>query len=102
TKWAITCRVWGLLKYYHPNVTAGKFDWDKVLLESLEVISYINTPDALNLELNKMLNSAGEYSFIEDKEWNDSLKMNVNLSWLNSSFIDDSLKIELKKIASLE
>jgi hypothetical protein len=49
-----------------------------------------------------MLNSAGEYSFIEDKEWNDSLKMNVNLSWLNSSFIDDSLKIELKKIASLE
>jgi len=102
TKWAITCRVWGLLKYYHPNVTAGKFDWDKVLLESLEAISYVNTPDALNLELNKMLISAGEYSYKEDKEWNDSLKMNVNLSWLNSSFIDDSLKIELKKIASLE
>ena len=102
TKWAITCRVWGLLKYYHPNVTAGKLDWDKVLLESLEAISYVNTPDALNFELNKMLNSAGEYSYKEDKEWNDSLKMNVNLSWLNSSFIDDSLKIELKKIASIE
>lgn len=36
TKWAVTCRVWGLLKYYHPNVNAGKLDWDKVLIDRIE------------------------------------------------------------------
>ena len=36
TKWAITCRAWGLMKYYHPNVTAGKIDWDSVLIERIE------------------------------------------------------------------
>lgn len=102
TKLAITCRVWGLLKYYHPNITAGKLDWDEVLLESLGRIPYASTPGLFNEELKRMLNSAGEYRYETDKEWNDSLKMNVNLSWLNSSFIDDSLKIELKKIASLK
>jgi hypothetical protein len=101
TKWAITCRVWGLLKYYHPNVTAGKLDWDEILLDRLDDIQFASTPETVNAELKKMLDAAGEYSEQRDDDWNDSLNMNVNLCWLNNSFLNDSLQDELKKIASL-
>jgi len=58
SKWVITCRVWGLLKYYHPNVTAGKLDWDKVLLDRLDGIESSSTPEMVNTELKKMLTAA--------------------------------------------
>ena len=101
TKWAITCRVWGLLKYYHPNVTAGKLDWDEILLDRLEDIDLSSTPERVNVELKKMLDAAGEYTCKKDDNWNDSLNMNVNLCWLDHSFLDDALQKELKKIASV-
>jgi C-terminal processing protease CtpA/Prc len=101
TKWAITCRVWGLLKYYHPNVTAGKLDWDEILLDRLDDIHLSSTPEMLNAELKKMLDEAGEYSYEKEEDWNDSLNMNVNLCWLDNSFLDHTLQDELKKIASL-
>lgn len=101
TKWIITCRVWGLLKYYHPNVAAGKFDWDKILLDRIEDINISSTPELVNAELKRMLDAAGKYNCKRDDNWNDSLNMNVNLCWLDNSFLDDTLKAELKKIASL-
>ena len=49
TKFAVTCRVWGILKYYHPNVTAGQLDWDKVLLQTLGKINFASTPEQVML-----------------------------------------------------
>jgi hypothetical protein len=101
TKWAITCRVWGLLKYYHPNVTAGKLDWDQVLLDRLDKIHDAHTSEQVNTELMRMIRIAGKYNYSPDKTWNDSLNMNVNLCWLDHSFINDTIRQELKEIASL-
>jgi hypothetical protein len=55
----------------------------------------------VNTELKKMLDVAGEYTHKRDDDWNDSLNMNVNLCWLDHSFLDNTLQDELKKIASL-
>ena len=101
TKWAVTCRVWGLLKYYHPNVTAGKLDWDQVLLDRMDKIREADSPEQVNAELIQMIRIAGEYEFQTDDTWNDSLNMNVNLCWLDHSFINDSIRQELRRIASL-
>ena len=101
TKWAITCRVWGLLKYYHLNVTAGKFDWDQVLIDRIEKINEAETSEQVNAELIKMIQIAGEYEMTIDTTWNDSLNMNVNLCWLDHSFINDTIRQTLKEIASL-
>ena len=102
SKWAITCRVWGLLKYYHPNITAGKHDWDNVLLDRLVSINYSSTSQMVNAELKDMVDAAGGYTLKTDVEWNDSLNMNLDLCWLDNSFLDDTLKNELKRIASLK
>lgn len=32
------CKVWGFLKYYHPNVAKGNFNWDEHLLTILPKI----------------------------------------------------------------
>ena len=101
TKLAVTCRVWGLLKYFHPNVTAGKFDWDSILIRSLSKIDKAKTPEQVNVELMKMLQIAGEYEVSKDPAWNDSLNMNVNLCWLDHSFINKPIRQALKEIASL-
>ena len=101
TKWAVTCRVWGLLKYYHPNVTAGKFDWDQVLIETIDKINNAETPEQINTELMQMIRIAGEYNYTKDSTWNDSLNMNVNLCWLDHSFINDTIRQALRAIASL-
>jgi hypothetical protein len=90
-----------LLKYYHPNVTAGKLDWDEILLNRLDNIDISSTPEMINTELKKMMDAAGEYQYEKDDEWNDSLNMNVNLCWIDNSFLDETLRVELKKIASL-
>jgi C-terminal processing protease CtpA/Prc len=100
TKWAITCRVWGLLKYHHPNVTAGKPDWDEILLDRLEDIQSSSSIETVNAALKKMLDAAGEYSDQRDDGRNDSLNMNRNLCWIDGSFLDNNLSGELKKIAS--
>lgn len=101
TKWVITCRVWGVLKYYHPNVTAGILDWDKVLLDRLEDINRSTTPEMLNVALLKMIDAAGKYTEKKDNNWNDSLNMNLNLCWLENSFLDNGLREKLMKVASL-
>ena len=101
TKWAITCRIWGLLKYFHPNVTAGKLDWDKVLINSLSKINEAITSEQVNAELTQMIQIAGEHEGQTDHTWNDSLSMNVNLCWLDHSFINDSIRQSLREIASL-
>jgi carboxyl-terminal processing protease len=102
TKWIMACRVWGLLKYYHPNVTSGKLDWDEVLLNRMEDIRRDSTPEMVNADLKKLIAAAGEYTYKKDDGWNDSLRMNVNLGWIDNSFLDEGLKKELKKIASIK
>ena len=44
-KLAATCKVWGFLKYYHPKVAKGDFNWDNQLFEILPKIEKANTND---------------------------------------------------------
>ena len=30
------CKVWGFLKYYHPNVAKGTYNWDNQLIEKIK------------------------------------------------------------------
>jgi len=102
SKWAVTCRVWGLLKYYHPNLNDETLDWDQVLLDRLDIINNNDvTIEQVNNELMQMIEIAGEYEMLIDTAWNDSMNMNVNLCWLDHSFINNTIRQELRKIASL-
>jgi carboxyl-terminal processing protease len=47
-KLAATAKVWGFLKYYHPHVAKGKFDWDQQLLKILPPVAKADTKEALS------------------------------------------------------
>ncbi|MDX6190262.1 S41 family peptidase [Flavobacterium sp. Fl-318] len=42
------CKVWGFLKYYHPNVAKGKYNWDDQLLLILPKVEKANTKEELS------------------------------------------------------
>lgn len=57
------CKVWGFLKYYHPNVAKGSFDWDKQLLQKIDELENIHDKNQLNILYSEWLDSLGESIF---------------------------------------
>lgn len=86
-KLVTTCKVWGYLKYYHPQVANGKFDWDKQLFDVLPKVRQANTKEEFSLVLENWIDSLGEVKEIapitapQDVEYFDK---NFDLSWINS------------------
>ena len=80
-------KVWGYLKYYHPAVSRGKYDWDKKLLERIPLILDSGSSEKTNQIMLNLVASLGktpkqvEYintekvklyppiDFIEDQVW---------------------------------
>ncbi len=90
-------KVWGFLKYFHPQVASGKFDWDKELQEFLP--GYINTSsqkernDSLLAWINRLgdipANKAGDYKAIK------KYKLMPDFSWISDKDFDAALKDKL-------
>lgn len=58
-KLAATAKIWGFLKYYHPNVAKGEFDWDDQLLKILPSIEQATTKEELSSIFLKWIDSLG-------------------------------------------
>jgi len=86
-KLTATCKVWGFLKYYHPQVAGGKTDWDKQLFEVLPKIERAQTKDEFSSVLEKWIDDLGEVKEIapialpKDVEFFDK---NFDLSWISN------------------
>lgn len=80
-------KVWGFLKYYHPEVAKGKSDWDTVLTNNYDRVLAVKNKDEFNNILLKIINSAGKVTHcpICPKSFPDSLKINLNIGWINDT-----------------
>lgn len=100
-KLATTCKVWGFLKYYHPNVTDGSKNWDEQLFQILPKVDEAQTSEAFFLVIENWINSLGE---VKNSEINKASKKeyfdkNFDLSWLNKNdLFSKSLSKKLKFI----
>jgi hypothetical protein len=105
SKLAATCRVWGLLKYHHPNVTKGLINWDSVLIISLDKIINAETVYDMNRELLRLIKSAGSIKFKYLKKMTSNIPtdslLNVDLCWIGQSFFNDTIREYLLQISSL-
>ncbi|WP_116109051.1 S41 family peptidase [Lewinella sp. IMCC34191] len=82
------CKVWGTLKYFHPEIASGNRDWDSVLVASLDRLLVSNKEDALRREVDRMLQIAGENDaplFTIDKSAHPYTYRNVDHSWVDKS-----------------
>jgi hypothetical protein len=87
-KLAATCKVWGYLKYYHPKVANGDFNWDNQLFEVLPKIEQANTKEEFSLALENWIDTLGEVPktapIISPKDI-DYFDKNFDLKWINNN-----------------
>lgn len=99
---ASLCKVWGFLKYYHPNVAKGNFNWDEQFLSILPKVKQASTKEELSKIYLDWIESLGEVKAckscgnVSKKEYFDK---NFDLSWTqNSAIFSDELIKKLKFI----
>lgn len=63
------CKIWGYLKYKHPDITRGKLDWDLELFKYLELIDSLSFEDLLLAQLPKVENYQHGDSTSRSPEW---------------------------------
>lgn len=92
--------IWGYLKYYHPNVAAGNFNWDyelfRIYQRSLEASG--NEKDQI---LADWINSLGEFQTKNASE-PKNLKMKADLEWITTSGFSKELTDLLLKVKTAE
>lgn len=99
-KLATTAKIWGFLKYYHPQVAKGKFNWDEQLLEVLPKVEQAQNKEDLSKIYLDWIEDLGEIPICKKCAKNsdqDYFDKNFDLSWLNddevfTSELSDKLK----------
>ena len=84
-KLASTAKIWGFLKYYHPEVAKGTFNWDKQLIELLPKVEQATTKEQLSEVYLLWLASLGKIKKTNAKSGEDYFEKNFDLSWINDS-----------------
>lgn len=95
---ATLCKVWGFLKYYHPNIAGGKYNWDNELINFLpnylKATSNIERSDSLEAWIDRF----GEIP--KCTTCNDSLLMEAKLkpdfSWFQKKWFFKEFNFKTK------
>ena len=83
------CKVWGLLKYYHPSVAKGNFDMDQELFKGLSKIYACKTKEDFNAALTQWIVGFGKVEVCKHcKEPSGSnVALSPDFKWLNDETI---------------
>ncbi|RHJ86575.1 S41 family peptidase [Parabacteroides sp. AM08-6] len=98
-------KVWGFLKYYHPAVTRGKYNWDYELFRIMPQIAQAPDKKTRNNLLNKWIDQFGKINKSAPYIIEDSSKYSriIDLNWINNQEIfDKKLISKLNKIKDAE
>jgi len=97
-----SCKIWGFYKYFHTEVAKGPtvVKWDDALLDHLAQITPETTTEYYNRLLLEMLSTAGTMAepTTTMPVLPDSLKPNLDLNWLNDSFLNEVVKQKLATV----
>ncbi|QXU51313.1 hypothetical protein KYG33_09820 [Chryseobacterium sp. D764] len=81
------CRIWGFLKYYHPQVAKGNLNWDKQLFQKIDELESINEKEALNNFYADWIRNLGEVTPCKECSVKDNkvyFLKNFDLSWIDN------------------
>jgi C-terminal processing protease CtpA/Prc len=96
-------QIWGFLKYRHPAITAGRYNWDYELFRILPAYLKANDHEQRDRLLLKWINRYGNIPIRKDASTtSDSAFIKPDLSWIDKSNLNQELKNLLQKIKSSE
>ena len=90
--------IWGFLKYYHPSVTSGSYNWDKELFSILPAV--MNAGDAAKRDavFMKWIDGLGPVTETTYPKANE-VKLEPDLKWIQQSGFSEALSALLTKVA---
>ena len=89
------CKIWGVIKYFHPDIAYGKIDWDKVLIETIPKIRSAKNRDEYVNAIQYLLNKLNDpVTRIQSKGAEDVVEYDFDLTepqpyyrWLEDSVV---------------
>ncbi len=97
----LTCKIWGFMKYYHPLVSKGSYNWDEKLLSVLKNTAHIKTYAEFSDFVSKWIYYMGQIqpcNTCGQRSTSDQFLQNFDLSWTQSNLFSAELKSTLKNI----
>ena len=93
--------IWGFLKYYHPNIAKGAYNWDYELFRILPKVLNSESSKSCDSILIKWINSFGEFSQGKEAVVKSSkIKIEPDLDWIKKSNFSGELTALLLKVKS--
>lgn len=92
-------QIWGYLKYYHPAIASGRYNWDYELFRILPDIINVKNKEERNEILNKWVLSLGEFDITKASlQPKEEIKISPDLSWINEEKLGKSLTASLQQV----
>lgn len=91
--------IWGFLKYYHPNIARGDYNWDYELFRILPKILAAGNKKICDDVLVKWVSSLGQFSDGKElKEDAAKIKFKPDLDWIKAAELSGELSSLLVKV----
>ena len=91
--------IWGFLKYYHPNIADGNYNWDYELFRIMPKIINANTTAIRDNIFVTWIKSLGDFEINEETKLPDAeVKLFPDLGWLSESDLSKDLRTLLEGI----
>ncbi|MGO4913131.1 S41 family peptidase [Leeuwenhoekiella sp. W20_SRS_FM14] len=99
-KLASFAKIYGFLKYYHPEVSSGKYNWDQEFIKQLPIVLKATDKESLSQVYLNWIESLGVIERCKQCDSNTIyLDKNFDLSWTQDSvYFNKSLSLKLKYI----
>jgi len=91
-------KVWGFLKYYHPAVAAGNYNWDFELFRILPRVLEAKNQKELNAILNKWVVSLGKLESAKEEVVKQEIKIRPDFSWMDKKALGSELTLSLEEV----
>lgn len=91
-------QVWGFLKYYHPSVAAGDYNWDNELFRILPKVLASKNSSERNATLEGWVKNVGITWPRGNITIRDTIKFLPDLSWMNETSLGKDLLASLTTI----
>ena len=96
---ALLGKIWGFLKYHHPEVGKGKYDWDDELFQFLPEYMKINDARQRDESLLRWIEKYGELPECTTcKETAADAYQKPDFSWVENGNMSSALKEKIKEI----
>lgn len=96
---AVTGKVWGFLKYYHPAVGTGDLNWDYELFRILPKIIAAKDQNGRNAILSAWVDSLGTLeTAAAEPAAPEKVKLRPDLAWINERTLGKKLAQQLERV----